>query len=81
MFPKLEYAAVFTSMPVLFEYVLELLQKKPEVLERNDAEVFKRDTEHVKNNDQDKFTAKMEKLMELVEFKMMNNKNQSAQDM
>lgn len=43
MTSKMEYVNVFNNMPAVLGYVVDMLRKKPEVLERNDIDVFEKD--------------------------------------
>lgn len=45
------YANIIQNMPLAFEYIIDLLQRKPEVLERNDIDAFQRDIENIKHTE------------------------------
>ncbi|KAJ8711460.1 hypothetical protein PYW07_008702 [Mythimna separata] len=40
--PNYEYVQIFRSIPALFEYLLDALEERPEILEKNDVTMFKR---------------------------------------
>lgn len=48
--PSEEYVNVFQNIPMLFEYLLETLEEKPEILEKNDVSIFKRSIPNEKDN-------------------------------
>ncbi|KAJ8713111.1 hypothetical protein PYW08_008415 [Mythimna loreyi] len=63
--PSYEYIQIFRSIPALFEYLLDALEERPEILEKNEVTMFKRDmdfedTEVDKSEDSDSET-KMDK--------------------
>lgn len=47
--PSEQYIPIFDNIPTFFEYLLETLEERPEVLEKNEAKVFKREINHEKN--------------------------------
>ncbi|KAJ0172934.1 hypothetical protein K1T71_011110 [Dendrolimus kikuchii] len=51
--PAEQYIPIFENIPTLFEYLLETLEKRPEILENNEANVFKRDTHCVQGKNED----------------------------
>ncbi|PZC73405.1 hypothetical protein B5X24_HaOG209538 [Helicoverpa armigera] len=40
--PAYEYVQIFKSIPALFEYLLDALEERPEILEKNDVTLFNR---------------------------------------
>ncbi|CAH1641288.1 unnamed protein product [Spodoptera littoralis] len=59
--PHYEYIQIFRSIPVLFEYLLNVIEVRPEILENNDVTMFKRnldgeyaEMESCDENDRDK---------------------------
>lgn len=64
-----EYETVFKNIPKLLQHFIEVADEKPEVLERNDVSVFKRDIKrkhNVRSNDNYNHTTKrdVEKYLE-----------------
>ncbi|XP_026740749.1 uncharacterized protein LOC113503130 [Trichoplusia ni] len=45
--PNYEYIHIFKSIPALFEYLLNALEERPEILEKNDVTIFKRNVDIV----------------------------------
>lgn len=43
--PYFEYIQIFKRIPSLFEYLIEALEERPEILEKNDVTIFKRNLE------------------------------------
>nr|XP_049699384.1 uncharacterized protein LOC110380626 [Helicoverpa armigera] len=57
--PAYEYVQIFKSIPALFEYLLDALEERPEILEKNDVTLFNRnldvdDSEECENSEHEK---------------------------
>ncbi|XP_004922738.1 uncharacterized protein LOC101743345 [Bombyx mori] len=49
-YSKIEYIQIFKNIPALFEYLLEMLETRPEILERNDVTVFVKNKQNLKRD-------------------------------